>query len=465
MPIVDLAAGRARPHPSTRPWSRRSMPGEDARRRPRSSCISNARAATVPVRSSWCSAARRSRNRRRSSVRAAGALRDVPGVLFLSALRRGNVHGAIDAGLAPGFLPGPGVARRGSRVVRVARGARACRGARGSTRAGSSKPRAAGKIEVLVIFGSDPVADFPDADLARTRHRRREEDRSRSAAFLTGPRSAPTSCCPARFGARRRAASTNLEGRVQRVGRKVAPEGTAMDDWRIAGELALRLGADFDLATVDEVTDEIARVAPALAGVDAALLRRARDGVVLPLARAPRRDGAAHAGALDPRRRRFRNLVGPDQGRGRAAVDVAATPRSPTPHATMPTARRERRDRGRGATESSPGPSSWDWDGSVPDIEVPAARRVRSAPRGGSAALRQRTHGQRSARRSSACARPFPLRINPHDAAALGVESGAEVRVTSSRGIVERHRRDRRRRARGHRASSTSPPTARARPS
>ena len=55
---------------------------------------------------------------------------------------------------------------------------------------------------------------------------------------------------------------TNLEGRVQRVGRKVAPEGTAMDDWRIAAELAARLGRDLDLATVDEVTDEIARVAP-----------------------------------------------------------------------------------------------------------------------------------------------------------------------------------------------------------
>ena len=53
---------------------------------------------------------------------------------------------------------------------------------------------------------------------------------------------------------------------MQRVGRKVAPEGAAMDDWRIAGELALRLGTDFDLATVDEVTDELARVAPGARG-------------------------------------------------------------------------------------------------------------------------------------------------------------------------------------------------------
>src|SRR6202007_3044294 len=39
-------------------------------------------------------------------VRAAAALAALPGVKFLSALRRGNVHGALDLGLAPGFLPG-----------------------------------------------------------------------------------------------------------------------------------------------------------------------------------------------------------------------------------------------------------------------------------------------------------------------------------------------------------------------
>jgi predicted molibdopterin-dependent oxidoreductase YjgC len=57
-----------------------------------------------------------------------------------------------------------------------------------------------------------------------------------------------------------------------------------MEAWRIAGELATRFGVDFDLETTAEVQDEIARVAPAFAGVDAQLLRTARDGVVLPLA-------------------------------------------------------------------------------------------------------------------------------------------------------------------------------------
>ena len=33
--------------------------------------------------------------------------------------------------------------------------------------------------------------------------------------------------------------------------------------------------------------------------------------------------------------------------------------------------------------------------------------------------------------------RPFPLRISPHDAAGLGVETGAQVRVTSGRASRE----------------------------
>lgn len=68
-----------------------------------------------------------------------------------------------------------------------------------------------------------------------------------------------------------------------RLGQKVAPEGTPLPGWRIASELALRLGTDFDLESPEEIQDEIARVAPAHSEVDAALLRRARDGAVLPV--------------------------------------------------------------------------------------------------------------------------------------------------------------------------------------
>ena len=39
-----------------------------------------------------------------------------------------------------------------------------------------------------------------------------------------------------------------------------------MDDWRIAAELAARLGTDFDLDTVEEVQDEIAASLPRTRG-------------------------------------------------------------------------------------------------------------------------------------------------------------------------------------------------------
>jgi predicted molibdopterin-dependent oxidoreductase YjgC len=89
---------------------------------------------------------------------------------------------------------------------------------------------------------------------------------------------------PAAVWGEKSGTTTNLEGRVQRVARKVSPDGSPMPDWRIAGELALRLGTDFDLEDETELQDEIAAVAPGFAEVDATLLRRARDGVVLPLA-------------------------------------------------------------------------------------------------------------------------------------------------------------------------------------
>jgi len=81
--------------------------------------------------------------------------------------------------------------------------------------------------------------------------------------------------------------TTNLEGRVMRLARLVTPEGLTLDDWRIASELALRFGTDFGLVTVEDVQDDIARRAPAYAGVDSDLLRRARDGAVVPIADHP----------------------------------------------------------------------------------------------------------------------------------------------------------------------------------
>ena len=90
----------------------------------------------------------------------------------------------------------------------------------------------------------------------RVPHRQHEARRRRS--------------CPSPCGARRTARVTNLEGRVQRVGPKVSPDGTA--DAGLADRRRARAAASASTSTsrpTDEVQDEIARVAPAFAGVDA----------------------------------------------------------------------------------------------------------------------------------------------------------------------------------------------------
>ena len=96
--------------------------------------------------------------------RRARAFRDVR---FLSALRRGNVHGALDAGLVPGFLPGRVTLDAGREWFADAWGAASPR-ARGLD--ARRHPRGRGRrarSRCWCCSAADPVADFPDADLAR----------------------------------------------------------------------------------------------------------------------------------------------------------------------------------------------------------------------------------------------------------------------------------------------------------
>jgi NADH-quinone oxidoreductase subunit G len=212
---------------------------------------------------------------------AASALLEIPGAVFLSALRRGNVHGALDLGLAPGLLPGRVTLDAGAGWFSQRWGG--VPESRGLDAAGILTAAAEGRIRVLVLVGADPLADFPDRVLAR-----RALDAVDTVIAVDGFLSQSTRRAdvflPATLWGEKSGSTTNLEGRVTRLGRRVSPEGTTMDEWRIASELAFRLGDDYDYADIDDVTDEIARVSPAHHGLDSELLRRALDGVVVPAA-------------------------------------------------------------------------------------------------------------------------------------------------------------------------------------
>ena len=348
-----------------------------------------------------------------SVVGAAAALAQVHDVSFLSALRRGNVHGALDAGLAPGFLPGRTTLDAGRAWFTGKWGAVPAEpglGAEGILRAAAD-----GKIRVLVLLGADPVSDFPDATLAR-----RALDAVDTIIVVDGFDSESTQRAdvflPCTLWGEKAGTVTNLEGRVQRVGRKVAPEGTAMDDWRIAAELAARLGDDVDLATVDEVTDEIAHVAPALAGVSSELVRRARDGVVVPI--------AAHLDEIVLRTRDLSIMADDGSGTSWDPIKVEGAEPEELPEELVGDAEAS-------APADAPAPHTWDRRATHPETPARDAYALRLV------VGRSLYDEGRLVSETPLLQRLVPeagLRVNPSDLARIGVDSGGQVKVTSTRG-------------------------------
>jgi predicted molibdopterin-dependent oxidoreductase YjgC len=153
-----------------------------------------------------------------------------------------------------------------------------------------------------VLLGADPEGDFPDAGLARRA--------IEGAEFVVAVASAPGAVTeradvvlPAAEAHERPGTTTNLEGRVSRLGQKLVPPGQAWPDWMIAAELAVHLEGELGLDSVGDVWDEIEALAPAYAGITRAVLDGvgAGDGVVAPLVASAVTLGRTRASApLDP---------------------------------------------------------------------------------------------------------------------------------------------------------------------
>jgi NADH-quinone oxidoreductase subunit G len=215
---------------------------------------------------------------------AVAAVREfVPGARFLPALRRGNTRGAIEAGLTPGRLPGR---------VPLADAADTWSALWGGVPAepgldtpGILEAAAAGRIEVLVLLGADPLADVPDRALAR----RGLAGARHVIAVETLPNSSTAEAdvvLPAAAFAECDGTTTNLEGRVSVLNAKVTPPGTARDDWMIAAELAMRLGGDLGVtSTAAELWEQLVATSPlhAVAGRSALEDPANLDGVLLDL--------------------------------------------------------------------------------------------------------------------------------------------------------------------------------------
>jgi NADH-quinone oxidoreductase subunit G len=203
-----------------------------------------------------------------------------PDARFLVGVRRGNARGAIDMGLAPGLLPGHVTLERG-RSWFASRWGSAVPAKTGLDTAGALQAAADGRIGCLVLLGADPLSDFPDRRLAE----RALAGAERIVAvdtFLTPSVQGATVVLAAAGYAERRGTTTNLEGRVSLLAQKVTPPGTARPDWMIAAELAVLLGGDLGVGSVEDIWAEIEATSTAHAGMTLDMLRSSagHDGIV-----------------------------------------------------------------------------------------------------------------------------------------------------------------------------------------
>jgi NADH-quinone oxidoreductase subunit G len=237
-----------------------------------------------------------------SAIAAASTLASAwPGARFLPALRRANVHGALDMGLAPGILPGR-VALESARAWFDEGWNVVLPAAAGLDSAGILAAAADGRCKMLVLLGADPLVDFPDRELALAA--------LETVPFLVTVGTHPDESSsvlahvvlPVAGDGERSGTATNLEGRVSRLAAKVVAPGVSWPAWTVASEIARRLGGDLGFENLEGIAEEIERLAPAYRGVTMDLLARPahRDGIVLPLAPVAVSIGSRAGRPIDP---------------------------------------------------------------------------------------------------------------------------------------------------------------------
>jgi NADH-quinone oxidoreductase subunit G len=158
---------------------------------------------------------------------------------FLPVLRRANVNGALDMGLAPGLRPGRGFDS----------------GVSGRDALAQLDAMIAGEQEVLLLLGGDLFGNVLDVE--------------RATAALTaakviavtghgGPTLAHADVVlPAAVANERIGTATNIEGRVTSLAAMIVAPGSAWNDVAIAGELAEELGQNLGLVSVEETARAI----------------------------------------------------------------------------------------------------------------------------------------------------------------------------------------------------------------
>ena len=162
----------------------------------------------------------------------------VPTAKVLPVLRRGNVRGAVVAGLTPKNNSGDAID-----ILNAA---------------------AAGKIECLILLGVDPMADVADSGLVQRALAQVKNVISIDTMINSSNRNADLVLPAAAYG-EKNGTTTNLEGRISNVAQKITPRGTSRPDWMIATELSIALGADIGVSSLEDLNERLVNTVAAFA--------------------------------------------------------------------------------------------------------------------------------------------------------------------------------------------------------
>ena len=215
----------------------------------------------------------------------AAFVRDLPDAGVMPLARRANVYGALDMGLTPSLLPGRVAVTSGDGRAALEAEWGSLPETTGRDAAGIIDGLAAGELDAVVLLGTDPVRDYIDPGKA--------EQALEHAQFVVAfdlfmneSVSRADVVLPVEGFAEAEGTVTNLEGRVQKVNRKIPGPGQSRPSWAVLDDLARRLDRDLGAVSAAAIAKEIAAVAPAYAGIDWDHLDwgEGREGVVVPTA-------------------------------------------------------------------------------------------------------------------------------------------------------------------------------------
>ncbi|MFM8944883.1 MAG: NADH-quinone oxidoreductase subunit NuoG, partial [Actinomycetota bacterium] len=184
------------------------------------------------------------------------ALAAATGARFALATRRANDRGALRAGAHPDLLPGGRRVGSPDAAAVEARWGSLAGIAPGRSTRQILEACAAREIDVLFLIGVDPLADVPDAALAR---RALENVPVKVVWSLELGDYEPyaDAVLPAAAFLEKDAHVTDWEGRSQRLRPVRAVPGLARPDWEIAVGLAQALGVDLGFRTLDGLRAEL----------------------------------------------------------------------------------------------------------------------------------------------------------------------------------------------------------------